>query len=335
MKRLRALIVLAVAAMSLTAGVHAASAVYAIQDDWGTGAVYECGPGYSVGVLGLPGTTGFFMDGCTVQLKCAGAAPCRVSSRSTTNTQNWVGHWAANNSRIRYINTAGAVTGWRDHSCTNTNYCTGEDETSINPGESASVQCNGTRQNAPNMGGVRCMIVLTHTNCAGADTPVYSQATYVSEAAITCLIDMARSQNGGLAALPRNPALVSSAEGHADAAVARPWWRANADPHTNPYTGSHDIDRMHGAGYCRTSKESYYHEIAYTGYPNPTPRQAVTWWMTHLGPDGTINTNGHRAAILDRHMKELGAGVRLGSADPDHPGNGGTFVVDMGMCMNW
>jgi len=59
----------------------------------------------------------------------------------------------------------------------------------------------------------------------------------------------------------------------------------------------------------------------------------VTWWRTHPGPDGTINTNAHRRAILDANLTDIGVGFAAGSASSVGPG--GTFVVDFGMCMNW
>ena len=66
-------------------------------------------------------------------------------------------------------------------------------------------------------------------------------------------------------------------------------------------------------------------ENTYTAGPNPTPRQAVNWWMTHLGPDGTLATNGHRKNILDPKRTELGVGVVLGSADVNRYAQSGTL----------
>ena len=56
--------------------------------------------------------------------------------------------------------------------------------------------------------------------------------------------------------------------------------------------------------------------------------------MTHPGPDGTVNTNEHRKNILDPNLTELGVAVVRGSANPDYPGAGGTFVEDFGDCIN-
>lgn len=336
MRTIRAAIAVAVAALSLTAGASSASAAFAENGvDYGTGIFSTCSPDYQPGVLGQYGASGYYISGCSMRLTCTGTALCRVSERSTITTENFVGHSVTLNTRIRYISSAGAVTGWRDKSCAGTNYCRAEDETYISPGQSASVECNGVRQNAPNRGRVRCQIHLVRSNCAGADTPVASQSQQAAEAAVICLANMERSK-AGIAALTENWLLGNAARGHAAAAVARPWWSATADSHTNPYTGTNPQQRIYAAGYCGGTKKVYgFSENTYTASPNPTPRQAVTWWMTHLGPDGTVASNGHRKNILDRNRTELGVGVVLGSADVSRPAQGGTFVQDFGDCINY
>jgi hypothetical protein len=71
-------------------------------------------------------------------------------------------------------------------------------------------------------------------------------------------------------------------------------------------------------------------EIAYTAAGlggGATPLGAVNWWMN-------ISTSGHREAILEQKIKELGVGFsgqvanRTVPAQPDM----GTYVVNFGAC---
>jgi uncharacterized protein YkwD len=88
------------------------------------------------------------------------------------------------------------------------------------------------------------------------------------------------------------------------------------------------------ADYCRAPTPRWIAENTYTATPNPTPRQAVRWWMDHLDENGSLAGNGHRKNILSRDLTELGVGVVRGSANPDYPGPGGTFVQDFGSCLH-
>jgi len=335
-RTLRAALVATVAVMSLAESAPSASAAFAENAiDYGTGVFSTCSPDHQTGVLGQYGAQGYFISGCSVRLTCTGSAPCRVSERSTITTELLYNHSVTLNTRIRYISSTGAVTGWRDRSCAGTNFCRAEDETMIYPGQSASVECNGVRQNATNRGRVRCHIHLTRSACSGADTPVSAQSGEAAEAAVLCLANMERSR-AGIAALTPHWLLADAARGHAAAAVARPWWSPTADSHTNPYTGSTPMSRINATGWCGGLRKSFgISENTYTQGPNPTPRNAVNWWMTHLGYDGTLATNGHRKNILDPKRTELGVGVVLGSADVNRYAQSGTFVQDFGDCINY
>jgi uncharacterized protein YkwD len=67
-------------------------------------------------------------------------------------------------------------------------------------------------------------------------------------------------------------------------------------------------------------------ENAYYGSPNPTPYQAVSWWM---------NSPGHRANILNPDLSELGVGVVQGNPSPYSYPSTGTFVQNFGYCINY
>lgn len=334
MRAIRATILVALTGLAVMASAQPASAALAENEDYGTVAFKTCMPDYQTGVQGQYGAWGTFISGCTVQIQCTGSAPCRVSNRSMLVTESWGGGRVTMNARIRYINSAGAVTGWRDKSCEGTNWCRVDDETYIQPGQSASVECNGVRANGANRGRSRCGIILTRSACTGADTPVTQQTATAAARAIVCLANMERSRYG-IAALVPHWLLDDAATGHAKAAVANPWWSPTADSHTNPFTGSTSAGRIAAARYCLGPKTLTTAENTYTAGPNPTPRQAVNWWMTHLGPDGTINTNGHRKNILNPALSDLGVGVVNGSADVNRYAQSGTFVQDFGHCINY
>ena len=151
-------------------------------------------------------------------------------------------------------------------------------------------------------------------------------------AAVACLINAERTTRG-LTALTRNKSLEKAAVGHTGEAQRLKWWVDGADPHTNPETHSTISSRIKAAGYCSTP--IWVSEIAYTwaglgSAENPggaTPLGAVNWWMN-------ISTGGHREAILEQKIRELGIGfsgqvaIRTASAQPDM----GTYVVDFGAC---
>jgi uncharacterized protein YkwD len=333
MRIIRLAVIGAVAAVAFSASEQPASAALADTVDYGTGIYSECMPDSQTGVQGQYGAWGHFISGCSMRVWCTGRTACKVSTRSTISTGSFVGHRVTLNSRVRRFYSSGAVRDWRDRSCEGTNWCRAEMGSWISPGESASIECNGVRQSAPNTARVRCLVDLTR-DCSYADVPVTQLSQTDAEATVLCLTNMQRAMHG-LAALTPNDRLASAARGHAAAAVANPWWSEGANSHYNPFTRTNPGDRIRAAGYCPSPKHLAIAENTYTWGGHPTPRAAVNWWMTHPGPDGTINTNDHRKNILSPHMTELGVGVVRGSAHPNRYANSGTFVQDFGACINY
>lgn len=144
--------------------------------------------------------------------------------------------------------------------------------------------------------------------------------------ATICLINAERTARQ-LPALTPNMALDEAARGHAGEAQRQKWWTAGADPHVNPETGSTIDSRIKAAGYCG-GNPTRTGEIAYTwAGDQATPVGAVNWWMN-------ISMGGHRAAILDASINEIGVGVggqvaaKNVQAQPDM----GTYVVNFGAC---
>jgi uncharacterized protein YkwD len=163
-----------------------------------------------------------------------------------------------------------------------------------------------------------------------ADTPVTQMSVSSAERAVFCLTNDERAKQG-IPALRWDAKLAAAARGHAQDAVNQKWWTDNADPHTNPQTGSTPQDRILAAGYCSGGYLTYSGENAYWGadsFAAPTPRQAVNWWMTHEPPE----TNGHRKNILSTTYEDLGVGVVMGAPrEGDYP-NAVVFVQDFGTC---
>jgi uncharacterized protein YkwD len=143
---------------------------------------------------------------------------------------------------------------------------------------------------------------------------------------IACLINAERTSRG-LPALKVSKQLASAALQHTGDAIKIRWWVAGANPHVNPQTGSTPDSRIKAAGYCggnprRTS------EIAYTwSGDQAAPVGAVNWWMN-------ISKSGHREAILDSAVKELGVGYGgvVAASNIGQNADMGTYVVDFGAC---
>jgi uncharacterized protein YkwD len=324
MRVTKSVLAVAVATVAMSAGAQSAHATLASNVDYGTGQYVDCSPNHSAGVNGQHGAWGSYVGGCmTPAVKCTSYPVCLVSMRSTINTEQFSNNRVTLNTRLRYYNSSGAVYGHRDKSCEGINYCRAEDAgptIGLKFGESASVECNGVRETvAGNRARAHCSLTLTRT-CKGANTSVTQQSQEAAEAAVLCLTNLERAK-AGVAAFAPQSSLGVAARGHAEAAVANPWWDGR-DPHTNPSTQSTIESRIAAAGYCTSPKQFW---IAENARPDGTPQQAVTWWM---------GSPGHRANILDPKLTDSGVGVARGSADPRDPAIAGTFVQDFGGCLN-
>lgn len=144
-----------------------------------------------------------------------------------------------------------------------------------------------------------------------------------------CLINAERTSNR-LPEVTYNQALAQTASGHAVAASQIRWWTQGANPHTNPQTGSTPDSRIRAAGYCggNIRRDS---EIAYNAagdFAATSPIGAVDWWMN-------ISTGGHRQAILNPEIREIGFGWMDVVSDGNIPVSqkpAGTYVINFGAC---
>ena len=181
--------------------------------------------------------------------------------------------------------------------------------------------------------------------------------------AILCLINEERKAeverkkaqgiNIKLDPLSANTKLTRAADGHVQRAVSVQWW-LESDPHIDPQldfvpgtdppvlmTRDQAIAaRIKRAGYCPEGA-TFTREIAKdgagtnatecpgTGAACSTPAFAVNWWMN-------ISTGGHREAILEPRIREIGVGVRGDVANKNEEQNRqrekGAYVVNFGDC---
>lgn len=155
--------------------------------------------------------------------------------------------------------------------------------------------------------------------------------------ALICLINAERKANGR-PALARNKQLDAAALGHAGEAQRLKWW-GSGNPHVNPEKGPQDAgsaiaQRIRDAGYCPAGATRF-SEVAFNwvgagNAENPggaSPVGAVNWWMN-------ISKSGHREAILDPAVKEIGTGISGQSADRNLQPQAqmGTYVVNFAAC---
>jgi hypothetical protein len=104
-----------------------------------------CTSPYAVGVKGQFGADGYFVDGCSTGVVCQ-ADSCDVTTVSSIEDESRDGIRVTQNSRIRRFDTSGNKIDHRDASCDGLDSCEIRDTATVTRGQSASVQCNGTRR---------------------------------------------------------------------------------------------------------------------------------------------------------------------------------------------
>jgi uncharacterized protein YkwD len=131
--------------------------------------------------------------------------------------------------------------------------------------------------------------------CPGADlTPTAGNLEAV-RAAVLCLIDREREQNGERALTP-DVKLQRAAQGHSEEMASQDYFA-----HVAP-DGSTPTQRMRASGYIYSSQIGYEvgENIAWGTLWLATPQAIVNAWMA---------SPGHRANILDAHYRDTGIGV--------------------------
>jgi hypothetical protein len=166
--------------------VPTAQSRYAVQHDldngWSTGR--ECATPATRGYLRAFGAWGYFIPGCETRIQwCPRSATnpgtgeevevtrCRLESVSSIMTEHALRHRVTLNQRITVYDDQYEF-GWNDdQTCAGIRWCnvqsgdpdpvvnpyvTEGDELWVNPGEGATVECNGVRSMGPNTAGVSC-----------------------------------------------------------------------------------------------------------------------------------------------------------------------------------
>ena len=149
--------------------------------------------------------------------------------------------------------------------------------------------------------------------CQNTDVQPTPETIEVVRAAILCLHNQIRAQNG-LPLLKDNGKLRKAASGHSSDMVDQGFF-----DHTSP-DGDTFVDRIIGAGYAkRNDGWTLGENIAWGTGDLSTPAGMMNAWM---------NSAGHKANILKRAYKEVGIGIRLGV--PSDEGVGATVTADFG-----
>jgi hypothetical protein len=109
----------------------------------------ECATPMWTGQLGAAGADGYFNSGCVIAVKCPPATRvCQADAKSTIDTERYTGRRVTLNSRLHAISGGGVDYWHRDTSCAGQDTCSASDTIMLRGGETASVECNGVRQNA-------------------------------------------------------------------------------------------------------------------------------------------------------------------------------------------
>jgi hypothetical protein len=123
----------------------------------------QCDVPYRTGVLGQYGAWGYFVDGCTVMVRCPTGRTCTAEGWGWTQTRDWdddgVGDRVTNNARLSIRSGFFNTMIWRrDDTCAGPEVCFATGRTTLTGGQKAAVQCNGVRAITVNTATVGCRV---------------------------------------------------------------------------------------------------------------------------------------------------------------------------------
>jgi uncharacterized protein YkwD len=154
--------------------------------------------------------------------------------------------------------------------------------------------------------------VAAGADCANSGITPTPDNLADANAAILCLVNAERADNGGLPPLANNPQLQKAAEGMAGRMVAEQFFS-----HETP-DGKTVVDRIEPTGYIPSSDDWVVGEnLAWGSGALSTPQAIVNGWM---------NSPGHRANMLAADYKDIGLAAAMGSPSPSQ--KGGTVYVN-------
>ena len=149
--------------------------------------------------------------------------------------------------------------------------------------------------------------------CPGADGSAALQPIEVSRGATLCLLNNERASRG-IAPLSSQPLLEGVATNYSQAMVDQRFFS-----HTSP-TGEQLLQRL--GGYVGTSDTWDIGENLAWGEGNlATPGSIVVGWM---------NSEGHRANILNASFREIGIGIVPGTPVGSAPNDSATYTTEFG-----
>ena len=151
--------------------------------------------------------------------------------------------------------------------------------------------------------------------CANGDLLPAADNLALIEASTLCLLNDERAQRG-LRPLTTNPRLAVAAINHSRDMVANQYFAHESK------TGTDVVDRLRSSRYIpRSGKWTVGENLAWGTGTLGTPVAIVNAWM---------NSEGHRANVLNRSYKEIGLGIVTGN--PAKPtGLGGTYATTFGV----
>lgn len=162
---------------------------------------------------------------------------------------------------------------------------------------------------------------MAFTPAAGSKLPKCADRNLVptkanihqAQEAVICLVNQERAKHGRRP-LRDNHKLTKAAGRHSRDMVKRRYFA-----HDSP-SGRDLVDRVMAAHWTkRNSSWRVGENIAFASGDRATPKHIVGMWM---------HSPGHRANILDRHFREGGTGIAVGSPQSRH--NGATYTMDYG-----
>jgi uncharacterized protein YkwD len=161
--------------------------------------------------------------------------------------------------------------------------------------------------------GKKATAKISQATCENVDVLPTAQNLDLVRAAILCLHNQIRAQNG-LSALKENSKLRKAATGHSADMVGEGYFDHSS---TN---GDSFVDRIISAGYAKRNAGWTLGENLAWGTGDLSSAKGVM--------DAWMNSAGHKANILKRDYKEVGIGIRLGV--PSDDGVGATITTDFG-----
>jgi uncharacterized protein YkwD len=191
------------------------------------------------------------------------------------------------------------------------------------PGADGPKSTNAPPPSAAAAGKARAAVIaaILATQCQNTETAPEAGNLGLIRAAILCLVNRVRAQNGE-SPLLLSGALERAAEGHSRELISADYFA-----HVSP-TGMTPVDRIRATGYIPGPSVGYVigENLAWGTYGLATPQSIVSAWVA---------SPGHLANILESQYRETGIGITpqvprsLGGGSP-----GATYAQEFGVVIH-